>query len=108
MPASVQVLPVHGERLREGDQGLYVRVALLGDVGVEALPVAQRVLAALGDHHGLGFAAQEMGDVATVVLDDDLDLLGDVGGVELREAGHPALAGARPQSRIVLRWPSRV
>jgi hypothetical protein len=62
-------------------------VALVFDVGVEGEVVAHGLLAATGDHHGFGLTVEQVAHVFAEVLDDDLDFLADVVGVEAHPAG---------------------
>ena len=71
----------------KGHQRVEVRVALLGDVLVQRLLVADGVEAGGGDHHGLGLSADLGSGMSPEVLDDDLGLLGEVGGVQGDEPG---------------------
>ena len=62
-------------------------VALVLEVGVEGQLVAHRHQPRAGHHHRLGAALQLVHHAGAEVLDDDLGLLGDVGRVQVDEAG---------------------
>ena len=82
--AGFRVVHLAGERHQRADP-----VAPLLDVLVDGQLPAHRLHAAADHHHRLGLAAQQRRDVLAEVLDDDLDLLRDVVGVQPHPAHDP-------------------
>jgi len=77
----------------EGDQGGEF-VALALDVFIDSQLPADSFQAAGDDEHGFGFATDQRRDIFAEVLDDDLDLLNDIIGMQADPA-HDVLQGLR-------------
>ena len=74
-----------GQAAREGHQGAHL-VTMRGDVPVDRGLIFQGCRPAGGHHHCLGMPIKQVGHIGAVVLNDDLDLLGDIG----RMQAHPS------------------
>ncbi len=78
--------PVRQHAAGKSHQRMHIVVAHLLHIGLHRQLIAHRLLAAAGDHHGLGLAAQQVADIGAEMFDDHLYLLADV----VRVQAHPA------------------
>ncbi len=77
-----------GDPVGERDQRPQIGIPHVGDVLGQDAVVADRFLAGRGDDHRFRVPVEQAGDVGPEVLDDDLDLLGDVVRVQPNPPHH--------------------